>query len=256
MQSAMNFAIVAALVVLGLAPAAKAQLTMSRAAVPSSYTAGATVDFTVTLTLQSVGQVNAVGVEETLPVGWTFAAITGGTVPSIAPNSGDDGLLEFAWFPLPTFPVTFTYRVNVPESSAGTKSVQGSALVLLSGVGELSSGNVKTILIREGDGPFHSADIDLTSSIDLSELLRVIQFYNSDGLHCADFPGDTEDGFVPGLLGNKSCPPHASDYNTQDWRINLSELLRIIQFYNAGGLVACPDEDPASEDGYCLFLSR
>lgn len=39
---------------------------------------------------------------------------------------------------------------------------------------------------------------------------------------------------------------HALDYNPADWSINLSELLRAIQLYNAGGL-AC---QPGSEDTY------
>ncbi len=103
----------------------------------------------------------------------------------------------------------------------------------------------------EGDGEgsivemFHSADQDGDNLISLSELLRVIQFFNSDGYHC-DAAG--EDGFNPGQ-GDTSCVPHASDYNLQDWYINLSELLRIIQFFNSGGYHACPAE--GTEDGYC-----
>ena len=38
----------------------------------------------------------------------------------------------------------------------------------------------------------------------------------------------------------------------QDWKIELSELLRIIQFFNSGGYHACPDAVPATEDGYCV----
>jgi len=43
--------------------------------------------------------------------------------------------------------------------------------------------------------------------------------------------------------------PHASDYNPQNWIISLSELLRLIQFFNSGGYFPCPDA--GSEDGYC-----
>jgi hypothetical protein len=55
---------------------------------------------------------------------------------------------------------------------------------------------------------------------------------------------------VPGP-GNTACAPHASDYNPQDWLIALSELLRIIQFFNSGGYHACPAAIPPTEDGYC-----
>jgi hypothetical protein len=50
----------------------------------------------------------------------------------------------------------------------------------------------------------------------------------------------------------RPVPVHrtSSDYNPQDWAIDLSELLRLIQFFNSGGYYACPDD--GTEDGYCL----
>jgi len=98
---------------------------------------------------------------------------------------------------------------------------------------------------------FYTADTDLDHEISLSELLRVIQFYNSEGLSCAVPPDSTEDGFLPNTSGTTDCRPFAADYNPQNWQINLSELLRVIQFYNSGGYHACPDEEPPTEDGYC-----
>ncbi len=94
------------------------------------------------------------------------------------------------------------------------------------------------------EGP-HTADQDNNNVISLSELLRVIQFFNSNGLHCQ---AGTEDGFAPGS-GDQTCAAHDSDYNPQDWLINLSELLRLIQFFNSGGYHACPGEE--TEDGFC-----
>lgn len=97
----------------------------------------------------------------------------------------------------------------------------------------------------EGANDFLTADQNYDGVINLSELLRVIQFFNSEGFHCEL---GTEDGYAPGP-GEKTCAPHDSDYNPQDWEINLSELLRIIQFFNSGGYHACPNE--GTEDGYC-----
>jgi len=96
----------------------------------------------------------------------------------------------------------------------------------------------------EGEKPPHSADPNGDWKIVLSELLRVIQFFNFGGYHCE---AGTEDGYAPGYDGDKTCTPHGSDYNTQDWMIDLSELLRLIQFFNMGGYHPCPD----GEDGYC-----
>lgn len=94
-------------------------------------------------------------------------------------------------------------------------------------------------------GNEYNADQNDDGLISLSEMLRVIQFFNSDGFHCE---ADTEDGYAPGP-GDTTCASHASDYNTQDWHINLSELLRLIQFFNSSGYHACPGE--GTEDGFC-----
>lgn len=102
----------------------------------------------------------------------------------------------------------------------------------------------------EGEGErVHTADQNGDKQIDLSELLRVGQLYRSGSFHCQV---GTEDGYAPGVGGVSTCAVHASDYNPEDWRISLSELLRLIQFHNAGGYHACPDADPSTEDRYCL----
>jgi hypothetical protein len=57
----------------------------------------------------------------------------------------------------------------------------------------------------------------------------------------------TEDGYAPGA-GDQGCAAHTLDYNPQDWRISMSELLRAIQFYNTpGGYAPCD----TGEDGFC-----
>ena len=98
----------------------------------------------------------------------------------------------------------------------------------------------------EGEGApqeDHSADIDGNGHISLSELLRVIQFFNSTGYHC---DAGTEDGYSPGAE-DQACAQHTSDYRPADWLINLSELLRLIQLYNMGPLIPCLE----GEDGFC-----
>lgn len=105
--------------------------------------------------------------------------------------------------------------------------------------------------IAEGEGEGENAisqsgDLDRNNTFSLSELLRLIQLYNLGGLHCE---AGTEDGFAPGATGDTACAPHTTDYNPQDWSISLSELLRAIQFYNAGGFFWCPNA--GTEDGFC-----
>ncbi|MBI1319309.1 MAG: hypothetical protein GC168_10255 [Candidatus Hydrogenedens sp.] len=118
----------------------------------------------------------------------------------------------------------------------GVLEGEGAAEGLIEGGGEGST---------EGAIAYQSADTNGSGAIEIGELLRVVQFYNAPGLQCAD---DTEDGYAPGTGGGHDCPPHDSDYRPQDWRIDLGELLRLIQFYRLGGYTACPGE---GEDGYC-----
>lgn len=89
----------------------------------------------------------------------------------------------------------------------------------------------------------HTADTNQDSLIAVGELLRVVQFYNSGGLSCG---AGTEDGFQPGAAGGTECAPHDADYAPADWTVNLSELLRVVQIYNARGYY----RDPYAEDGY------
>lgn len=89
----------------------------------------------------------------------------------------------------------------------------------------------------------HSADFRVDHKIDLIELLRVIQLFNTGEFHCQ---AGTEDGYALGP-GSHDCEPHDSDFSgTPNWRISLTELLRVIQFFNVCGY----KDDAGSEDGY------
>jgi hypothetical protein len=89
---------------------------------------------------------------------------------------------------------------------------------------------------------FHSADTSHNLRIDLGELLRGIQYYNTGEFGC----GQSEDGYLPRSTADQSCEPHDSDYAPQDWWVSLDELLRLIQFYNSL-IYHC---DPSGEDGF------
>ncbi len=92
---------------------------------------------------------------------------------------------------------------------------------------------------------YHSGDYNPEDyKIGLSELLRVIQFYNGGSYSC---DSDAEDGYAVGE-GDASCAPHNSDYAPANWRISLSELLRMIQLYNSSGYSV----DENAEDGVSL----
>lgn len=107
----------------------------------------------------------------------------------------------------------------------------------------LVDGEGEAVMEGEGEGEsiIHSADQNGDHAISLGELLGVIQLYNANEFHCeltVYQPG-------PGTIG---CDAHASDYAPADWSISLSELLRSIQLFTAGGYKNCALPDT---DGFC-----
>jgi len=100
----------------------------------------------------------------------------------------------------------------------------------------------------------HNADINGNFILDVSELLRLIQFYNAGAYSCVEPAGSTEDGFEPGSAGKGgvACQRHAADYiGGGDFNIDLSELLRVIQLFNFGTYAYCETPSTA-DDNYCI----
>jgi hypothetical protein len=103
------------------------------------------------------------------------------------------------------------------------------------------------------NGGAHTVDLDADFQFSLSEILRVIQFFNAGQISCATPIGSTEDGYAP-EAGDQTCAVHPSDYAPQDWSIGLTELLRAIQIFNVGAYLPC-DPNESSEDGYCTVIA-
>ena len=112
---------------------------------------------------------------------------------------------------------------------------------------------------------FHTADWGEENNeggdgvISLNELMRAIVYFNVGGYRCydeqVDAPDPPLDGFRPGTdQGLQECEQHDLDYNPQDWKVNISELLRLVQFHNVGGYEYCPEA--GTEDGYCVVYAE
>ncbi|MDM8552800.1 type I secretion C-terminal target domain-containing protein [Desulfobacterales bacterium HSG2] len=158
----------------------------------------------------------------------------------------EDGLIPVALRPGDT---TLPVRVVAGDNAVGTVE---ATLVPKAEYYDLAETRSATVTPGEGDGDLppstvfhHSMDYNPADyEIDLRELLRGIQLYNIVSYHC-DSGG--EDGYGLGdLVDKRNCAPHALDYNPQDWRISLNELLRLIQFYNSDGY----HRDTYGEDGF------
>lgn len=198
--------------------------------------------FDVCLTSEYTGTLTALGIEETIPNGWTFDSVGRDNPPPVYPSSGATGTLSLAWVTPPPSPVDFCYTLLVPPYSGGDESISGEVFYRIgSGSEERTPVLPSPAFISECS--YHSGDYNPSDwTFSLSELLRIIQIYNVKAYHC-DPAG--EDGYNPDT-GDQTCSPHDSDYNPANWKISLSELLRAIRLYNIGGYHC----DLQWEDGY------
>lgn len=109
------------------APATGGITIAQRTAAPV-FKPGETVQVDVELGYSGAEAVSAVGLQTVLPDGWTFEAITGGAAPTVAPQQGRTGVLEFAWIEVPQWPAKFSYTVRVPESENASREIATTAL--------------------------------------------------------------------------------------------------------------------------------
>lgn len=81
----------------------------------------------------------------------------------------------------------------------------------------------------------HSADTNRNGRIETTELLAAVQIYQAGACHCGG-----NGSYLPGP-GPTNCAPHDSDFiDTPDWRISLSELLRLVQLAQSDSYYASP----------------
>ena len=223
-------------------------LTFTRSIVDSKYghffTPGGTIR--VRLDINASEITPQFSVTELLPKGWGVDDVSAKGASAVTVQSVENGeKLIFEWQDsLPAFPLEITYRLLTPVEAAGAHTVFGHAsFKTIDGVPQTSGLIPTTFIELPSPADTHSADMDGDWRISLSELLRVIQLYNSDGYHVEP---DTDDGYAPGL-GSTNGMHHSADY-LGDWRITLPELLRVIQLYNApSGFYYIADN---TEDGY------
>lgn len=216
------------------------QLDLSTAT--DSYAPGATTRFSVEVSGSLNSPLTAFGFQLFLPDGWRYGGALTGDAPGFTPTLNAEGTLEFAYLTPPELPFTFHFSVWAPEEAIGPKLFGGIGLYRT--VSAQQETNFDLVQVLPSDYTPHDADSDGDGRISLSEILRVVQFFNIGAYHCSE---GTEDGFAPGH-GPQCDTFHSSDFAPADWSISLSELLRLIQFYNSGGYASgCED----SEDSYC-----
>lgn len=83
--------------------------------------AGGTVQLTATVSYD--GEPGAIGWSITLPAEWKLAGISGPNVPTVVPEVGSTGTLEFAFSAIPAGRAEFSISVTYPAGAALAKAV-------------------------------------------------------------------------------------------------------------------------------------
>ncbi len=114
------------------------------------YKSNGTLVATVTLTQGGPDATfKAVGFKETIPTGWTLVpGSVGGSNPPQT-TSGNTGTLSFAWFTIPTFPVSFTFSVRPETSRLGTACFRDGQCLYRLDEGELFSNIIPEKCLEE-----------------------------------------------------------------------------------------------------------
>ncbi len=200
------------------------------------YTNGYFVE--ITNTLSYTGSLSSLVWQVALPVGWTFVS-NAGTLAESQPSEGTTGTLEWGYVSVPASPVTFTYVVDVPYGATGSQALDGQIFFTI-GAGSPQSILATPSPLTVNLDTFHSADEAQIGSLNLSDLTRVIELYNTHagsvrtGCYLTDEM--SEDGFNPDPSRSTTAPFALPYYHSADeaqvGNINLSELTRVIELYN------------------------
>jgi hypothetical protein len=193
---------------------------------------------TINTRLTHPGDLTAASYSLLLPTGWSLASQTA-TGTSVAPAPGETDLLEWRWTSPPPSPFNFEFTLTPPASPTGTEELAA----LLESTREFLDFQALAMpdpLILQPVPNHHTADTDQDARLSLSELLRVIELYNtrngSTRTGRYSLSDTTDDGFAPDPAQAATTEStvrriHLAD---TDWdgALSLSELLRVIELYN------------------------
>lgn len=190
-------------------------------------------------TLHYVGRVSSLGWQLLLPDGWSYQGSEGDFGSTVAPEMAQTGYVEWAWVEPPPSGTSIVFTLLTGPDSAGDQELAGLILATKSDQTFQKLLNPDPLIVPQVPWNHH-ADTDKDGRIGLSELLRVIEIYNTrsgtsrTGRYQTS--EDTPDRYAtaPDIPRDEPVDMpdfHSADVN-QDARISLPELLRVIELYN------------------------
>jgi hypothetical protein len=173
-----------------------------------------------------------------LPAGWSYLS-TDETSASTRPQAGTTDLLEWSWTTVPASPFSFSYVVAVPAGLTADQALTTLTVAVRDGVAHQSLAQPEPLALKAGPR-FHTSDVNRNGRIDIDELLRVVSLYNTrngttrTGAYRVN--ATSEDGFDADATRTAAATLsvyHSADLNPRDGRLDLGELTRVIELYNA-----------------------
>lgn len=142
---------------------------------------------------------SALGFIDYLPAGWQVSGLGAGPAPLIAPSAGGVGAAEFAWYPIPSLPMEFSYVVTTP---AGANLLDGMALLDGEVIVRTKAGRHETRLYVPGPAidPTNGSAFEQVRDTDGDGMPDVLEGY-----------GDTDGDGVPDFLDLDSDNDGLSD---------------------------------------------
>jgi hypothetical protein len=149
-------------------------------------------------------------------------------------------LADWEWSGSVAGPIEFSYDLVPADSMRGRVEVAALVDATVNSVEVETMANPDPLYIRRLGADRHSADLDGDQRLSLSELLRVIELYNTRSGTSRNgryrLSNGSADTFAPYTDdGTGQTAPlarfHAADTD-RDAKLSLSELLRVIELYN------------------------
>lgn len=201
------------------------------------YPAGGTVTISASLTYS--GAATNLKWSMLLPTGWSYAQDTAAN-SSAKPTVGATSLLEWTWTTVPTSPVIFTTTLNVPVGETGDKSIVSQITFRAQSTGDTVSVLATPDPLVLVPVAYHDADSDHNFRINLFELTRAIELYNTRNASIRTgaykVQAGSEDGFAPDLARANATVVTLTRYHSADadrnGKLDLLELTRVIELYN------------------------
>lgn len=196
-------------------------------------------NYTIANEIYFSGEASQVRWSTLLPDGWSVKSVgSGGAVSS--PMDGTTSLAEWTWHSPANSPLSFTYELMPNTQLSGRFELVALVDVQVAGVDEQSTAKPDPLIVRRIRADIHSADTDGDLKLNLRELLRVIELYNTRNgtTRTGGYreQASEEDGFSSDGLQTAELPALLNRYHSadldRDARVSLAELLGVIELYN------------------------